>query len=65
MINDIERKMFYETVRSINQRGYVTRCDGSSLLHLSLNDRTRALDTSIDRICMYANMFYSYMFIFF
>lgn len=53
LIIDTDHRVFYQFIHSINQCRYVTREDGSSLLHLCLSDRTLSSNTSIDRICKY------------
>ena len=48
-----DRQETYRFIYSINQYQYVTRSNGSSLLHLSVNDNTSAEDYFIDRTCKY------------
>jgi hypothetical protein len=48
-----DRREIYRFIYSINQYQYVTRTNGSSLLHLSMNDNTSADDYFIDRTCKY------------
>ncbi len=52
-ISVTDRREIYQYLYSINQYKYVTRLDGSSLLHLSMNDNTSADDYFIDRSCKY------------
>jgi len=53
LIIDTDYRVFYQLILSINQCRYVTREDGSSLLHLCLSDRNLSSNVSIDRICKY------------
>jgi ankyrin repeat protein len=50
---DTDHRVFYQLIRSINQSRYVTHEDGSSLLHLSVSDRTLSSNPYIDRFCKY------------
>jgi hypothetical protein len=54
-ISVTNRREIYRFIYSINQNQYVTHANGSSLLHLSMNDNTSADDYFIDRTCKYDN----------
>jgi Fem-1 family protein b len=49
--SDTDRRIFYQLLYSIHKDRYVTRNDGSSLLHLCLSDDTSASDHWIDCTC--------------
>ncbi|CAF1500788.1 unnamed protein product [Rotaria magnacalcarata] len=53
MISPDTSKLLYGNIRTIVQRQYVTQTDGSSLLHLSLSNRTLTRDRFISSICQY------------
>jgi len=55
-ISMINRQEIYRYLVSINQHKYVTYVDGSSLLHLTLNENTSADDYFIDRTCKYISL---------
>ncbi|UJR14476.1 hypothetical protein I4U23_001473 [Adineta vaga] len=51
--NHNDLKIFYQLIHSINRKRYTTQIDGSSLLHLALNEQTSSSDIAIDRLCKY------------